>query len=313
MWFKNLKVFRLTDHWATHVAKLDEALRADAFSPAQDLDATASGWVPPRDDDERFALEVQGQYLLGFRIEKKLLPSSVINQTVKSRAQVLEAEQGYTPGRKQLRDLKQSVTDELLPRAFSVARDIRIWIDPVNRWLIIDAASAAQSDEVLSALGRSLNPYPVEPLKLAHSAGALMTEWLLSGQAPEGLTIDDDSQWQATGDQTASIRYVHHDLPTETIESHVEAGYQCTRLGLTWQDRVSFVLTETADLKRVTPLDVIEERSNQAITLTPAEKFESDFTLMTAELAKLLDALMTVLGEDRDENPTTTKATATKP
>jgi len=300
MWFKNLKVFRLTDHWTQNVGKLDEALRADAFAPAEDLSATATGWVPPRDDDERFAVEVQGQYLLGFRIEKKLLPSSVVNQTVKSRAQVIEAEQGYTPGRKQLRDLKQAVTDELLPRAFSVARDIHVWIDPVNQWLVIDAASAAQSDEILSALGRSLNPYPVEPLKLEHSAGALMTEWLLSGQPPDGFSIDDDSQWQATGEQAASIRYVHHDLPTETIESHVQAGYQCTRLSLTWQDRVSFMLTETSDLKRVTPLEVLEERSNQSVTLTPAEKFESDFTLMTAELAKLLDTLMQVLGERRE-------------
>ena len=302
MWFKNLKVFRLTDHWSKHIDELDKALSADAFTPAEDLAATATGWVPPRDDDERFAVEVQGQYLLAFRIEKKLLPSTVINQTVKARAQVLEAEQGYAPGRKQLRDLKDAVTDELLPRAFSIARDIRIWIDPVNQWLVIDAAAAAQSDEVLSALGRSLNPYPVKPLKLEHSPTSLMTDWLLSGEPPAGFTVDDDSQWQATGEQAASIRYVRHDLPTETIQSHVQDGYQCTRLALTWQDRVSFMLSDTGDLKRVTPLEVLEERSNDAVVQTPAEKFDSDFTLMTAELAKLFDELMPVLGEIKDKD-----------
>ncbi len=300
MWFKNLKVFRLTDHWSKHTQDLEAALKADAFKPAEDIAATATGWVPPRDDDDRLALEVQGQYLLAFRIEKKLLPSSVINQTVKERARVLEAEQGYAPGRKQLRDLKDAVTDQLLPRAFSIARDIRLWIDPSNHWLVIDAAAAAQSDEILSALGRSLHPYPVEPLKLEHSPTALMTEWLLSGEAPSGFTIDDDSQWQATGEQAASIRYVRHDLPNETIQSHVQDGYQCTRLALTWQDRVSLMLTDTGDLKRVAPLEVLEERSNDAIVQNQAEKFESDFTLMTAELAKLLDELMPVLGEIRE-------------
>lgn len=300
MWFKNLKIFRLTDHWSKHIEALDAALKADAFKPAEDLAATATGWVPPRDADDRFAVPVQGQYLMAFRIEKKLLPSTVINQTVKARAQVLEEEQGYAPGRKQLRDLKDSVTDELLPRAFSIARDIRLWIDPVNQWLVIDAAAAAQSDEVLSALGRSLNPYPVQPLKLEHSPTSLMTQWLLSGEPPAGFTVDDDSQWQATGEQAASIRYVHHDLPIDTIESHIQDGYQCTRLALTWQDRVSFMLTETGDLKRVSPLEVLEERSNDAIVQTPAEKFESDFTLMTAELAKLFDELMPVLGEIRE-------------
>lgn len=300
MWFKNLKVFRLTEHWSKNMNALEAALKADAFTPAQDLAATATGWVPPRDDDERLAVDVQGQYLLAFRIEKKLLPSTVINQTVKARAQALEEEQGYAPGRKQLRDLKETVTDELLPRAFSIARDIRIWIDPVNQWLVIDAAAAGQSDEVLSALGRSLNPYPVEPLKLEHSPTSLMTEWLLSGEPPAGFTIDDDSQWQATGEQAASIRYVHHDLPTETIQNHVEDGYQCTRLALTWQDRTSFMLTDTGDLKRITPLEVLQERAGEAIVQTPAEKFVSDFTLMTSELAKLFSELMPVLGERRD-------------
>lgn len=300
MWFKNLKVFRLTEHWSKNMNALEAALKADAFTPAQDLAATATGWVPPRDDDERLAVDIQGQYLLAFRIEKKLLPSTVINQTVKARAQALEEEQGYAPGRKQLRDLKETVTDELLPRAFSIARDIRIWIDPVNQWLVIDAAAAGQSDEVLSALGRSLNPYPVEPLKLEHSPTSLMTEWLLSGEPPAGFTIDDDSQWQATGEQAASIRYVHHDLPTETIQNHVEDGYQCTRLALTWQDRTSFMLTDTGDLKRITPLEVLQERAGEAIVQTPAEKFESDFTLMTSELAKLFSELMPVLGERRD-------------
>jgi recombination associated protein RdgC len=297
MWFKNLKVFRLSEHWAGNMGALDEALKADAFKPADDLSAVSTGWVTPRDDDERFAVDVQGQYLAAFRIEKKLLPSTVINQTVKARAQVIEEEQGYTPGRKQLKDLKEAVTDELLPRAFSVARDVRLWIDPVNRWLVIDAAAAAQSDEVLSALGRSLNPYPVEPLKLEHSPASLMTEWLLSGEAPEGFSVDDDSQWQATGEQAASIRYVHHPLPEDTIENHVQAGYQCTRLAMTWQDRISFMLSDTGDLKRVSPLEVLEERANDSVVQTPAEKFDSDFTLMTAELAKLFDDLMPLLGE----------------
>jgi len=301
MWFKNLKVFRLTEHWSKHIEDLDDALKADAFKPAEDLAATATGWVPPRDDDDRFAVKVQDQYLLAFRIEKKLLPSSVINQTVKARAQVLEEEQGYAPGRKQLKDLKETVTDQLLPRAFSIARDIRIWVDPINQWLVIDAAAAAQSDEVLSALGRSLHPYPVEPLKLDNSATALMTEWLLSGQAPESFTVDDDSQWQATGEQAASIRYVRHDLPTETIESHVQDGYQCTRLAMTWQDRISFMLTDTGDLKRVAPLEVLEEGSNDAIVQSGAEKFQSDFTLMSAELAKLFNELMPLLGEVRSD------------
>ena len=304
MWFKNMKVFRLAEHWVAHMGDIDVALRSEAFTPADDLSATSTGWVPPREDDDRFALDIQGQYLMRFRLEKKLLPATVINQTVKARAQTLEAEQGWAPGRKQMKDLKVAITDELLPRAFSIARDVNLWIDPANRWLVIDAAAASQSDEVLSALGRTLNPYPVEPLQLAHSPASLMTNWMIEQEAPAGLSLDDDSQWQASGEATSSIRYVRHDLTPQTIKEHVESGFQCVRASLTWQDRISFVLTDTGDLKKVTPLDILQDREGHGTSLTASEKFESDFVLMTAEVSQLLGELMPVLGQTDGDSET---------
>ena len=81
--------------------------------------------------------------LLTFRAEKKLLPASVVTQVTKARALELEEQQGFKPGRKQMRELKEQVTDELLPRAFSIRRDTRVWIDTKNGWLVIDAALAS--------------------------------------------------------------------------------------------------------------------------------------------------------------------------
>jgi|AntAceMinimDraft_12_1070368.scaffolds.fasta_scaffold06443_2 recombination associated protein RdgC len=298
MWFRNLKVFRLTSHWADNVEAIDAALQSHVFASSDDLSAVSQGWVPPRDSDDRLAVAIEGQYRLALRLEKKLLPATVINQEVKARALLLEGEQGYRPGRKQLKDLKQSVTDELMPRAFRIARDIAVWVDPVNRWLVIDAASSAQTEEVLSALGKSLYPYPVEPLRLAHSVAGLMTSWMIAGQAPDGFTLDPECQWQSSGDSAGVIRYVRHELAPDAITRHVEAGYQCTRLALTWQDRISFVLTDTADCKRVTALDLLQERSSAEAGLTPEEKLDSDFILMAAELNQLLAALLPALGEE---------------
>lgn len=297
MWFRNLKVFRLTSHWADNIESIAAALNGHVFAGSDDLSATAQGWVPPRDSDDCLAVAVGGQYQLALRLEKKLLPATVINQEVKARAVLLEGEQGYRPGRKQLKDLKQTVTDELMPRAFRIARDIAVWVDPVNRWLVVDAASSGQTEEVLSALGKSMYPYPVEPLQLSHSVAGLMTSWMIAGNAPEGFTLDPESQWQSSGDSAGVIRYVRHELSPEAITRHVESGYQCTRLALTWQDRISFVLTDTADCKRVTALDLLQERSNADAGLTPEEKLDSDFTLMTAELNQLLAALLPALGE----------------
>jgi recombination associated protein RdgC len=69
-------------------------------------------------------------------------------------------------------------------------------------------------------------------------------------------------------------------------------------LALTWADRVSFVLTEGLDIKRVTPLDVIREGQNSAAH-HDAEQFASDFYLMTGELSRMLTNITNGLGGEK--------------
>src|SRR5690606_1217007 len=146
MWFKNLKVFRLAPSWSISLDALESALEKHAYRPGNSLEMQNLGWVPPF-ENSGLAYALQGQIFLSLRAEKKLLPATVINQFARARAQEIEEQQGFKPGRKQMKEIKEQITDELLPKAFSVYRDTRVWIDTKNRWLIIDAAAAAKSDE----------------------------------------------------------------------------------------------------------------------------------------------------------------------
>ena len=258
----------------------------------------SSGWVPPREGDLRLAYAVGRQILCAFRTEKKLLPASVINQFVKVRATELEDQQGFKPGRKQMRDLKEEVTESLLPRAFSLQRDTRLWIDPVNHWAIVDTASASKVEEIISALGRVLHPFPILPVQVNVSPATAMTEWILSAEPPANFTVDQDAELRAGGDKAAVVRYVKHTLDIDDIKKHVQGGKQCTRLALTFNNRVSFVLTENLDIKRVAALDILDSPESSGAT-DAAEKFDGDITLMCAEISQLLDALMAALEEVR--------------
>ena len=82
------------------------------------------------------------------------------------------------------------------------------------------------------------------------------------------------------------------------MRRHIQSGKQCTRLALTWADRVSFVLTEALDIKRIAPLDVLKENAD-ALATNDDEKFDSDMMLMTGELAKLIDDLVQALGGEK--------------
>ena len=64
---------------------------------------------------------------------------------------------------------------------------------------------------------------------------------------------------------------------------------------LTWNDRLSFVLTERFEIKRLAFLDLIKEEAEKAAEHAD-EQFDADFTLMTGELSRFLPALVEALG-----------------
>ena len=300
MWFKNLQIHRIPAPWSITAEQMEQWLAPHAFQPGSSLEMQRHGWASPRDDGA-LVYSTHRQMQLVFRSEKKLLPASVVNQVTKARAQEVEEQQGFKPGRKQLRELKEQVTDELLPRAFSIRRDTRVWIDTVNGWLVIDAAAQAVADDVRALLIKSIDQLPLASLRVAQSPVVAMTNWLISGEAPAGFTLDQETELCSSGEGNAMVRYVGHALDADDIRRHIEAGKQCMRLAMTWNDRVSFVLTPSLIIKRVTPLDVIKEAADPTAQ-NDDERFESDVTLMAGELGRMLADIVEALGGEQGES-----------
>jgi recombination associated protein RdgC len=299
MWFKNLQIYRLPAPWAMTSEQLEARLAPQAFVPCTSLDLQSQGWVSPRDNG-MLVHTVNRQMLILLGTEKKLLPSSVINQVAKEKAAELEEQQGFKPGRKQMKEIKEQVADELLPRAFSIKRTTWTWIDPVNGWLVVDASSASKAEEVLKLLIKAIDKFPMDSLRVTRSPLAAMTDWLAADEAPGGFTVDQDTELRASGEGKATVRYVRHTLEADDVRRHIAAGKQCTRLAMTWADRVSFVLTESLTVKRLAALDVLKESSDPTAK-NDDERFDSDIVLMTGELNRMLADLVEALGGEMQE------------
>ena len=299
MWFKNLQIYRLPAEWAVDIQRLEEQLASHALPGCGNMDMQSLGWVSPR-GDERFLHALNQQVLLAFGQEQKLLPAAIVNQFAKDRAADISAQEGRPVGRKELRELRERITDELLPRAFVRRRVTWAWIDPVHGWLVVDAAAKTKAEELLGHLIKSVDELPARLVKTQMSPGAAMTTWLSEGEAPAGFTLDRDLELRAPGDERATVRYVRHALEGEEIREHIAEGKSATRLGMTWNDRISFVLTEDLQIKRLAFLDILKEEA-EGQAETDEERFDIDFALMSGELAKLLAALVEALGGEMAE------------
>jgi recombination associated protein RdgC len=294
MWFKNIFIYRLPSEFKITATTLQEKLSLKPLMPCSGLDKQSLGWVSCRGDDR--LVHVAGKHILfALGVEQKLLPATIINRFAKERVADIEAQQGYKVGRKVLKDIKQAVTDELLPRAFALQRTTYAWLDLGNGRLIIEAASSSKAEELLEHIGKTIDNFPVQLLQTKLSPVAAMTDWLAAENAPAGFTIDRELELRASDENKATVRYANHVLEGKEILAHISAGKRVTRLAMTWNDRISFVLNEHLQIKRIDFLEIIKEESSK-VADNEDEMFELDFVLMTGELAKMLTAQTEALG-----------------
>ncbi|MGH8446150.1 MAG: recombination-associated protein RdgC [Solimonas sp.] len=294
MWFKNLQTYRLAGEWTLAPGSLEERLAKHTLQPCIGLNPQSRGWVAPSASSQ--LVYAQGrQMLIALGVEQKLLPSSVVKQTVDERAEELSQRQGFKAGRKQLRDLKDQVIAELMPRAFAKRRSTRAWIDPVGGWVVVDAASPSRAEELLEVLRDAIEGLTLELPELAQSPSAAMTAWLAARDAPGTFDLDQECELRGSDQIKPTVRYLRHALDGDEVRKHISEGKLATRLGLRWNNRASFVLTDKFEVKKLRFEDIEKAREDVA-TQSAEEQFDAEFALMSGELAALLKDLEKALG-----------------
>lgn len=298
MFFKNLIVHRLPADWSLSAADFESQLCGRTLQPCGPFDMSSRGWVPVTHGG-RLLHTVNQQHMIALGTDDKLLPGSIVRQVAQERADLKAQEQGFPVGRKQMRDLRARVADELRARALTRRRITRAWIDPSAGWFAIDASSIPRAEILVETLSDTLGSFAPRAIETARSPQAAMAAWLLRGESPGRFSIDDDLELQTADKSRGIIRYTRHPLDGKEIRAHLAAGKYPTRLGLTWNDRVSFVLTEKLQIKRLDFLDMSKD-DTAGDDVDPAEQFDIDFAVMAGELASLCQELTAVLGEAGD-------------
>jgi recombination associated protein RdgC len=299
MLFKNLVFHRLPANWEFSAADFETQLAGRTLKPCGPFDMSSRGWVPVTSGG-RLLHTVNRQHMVALGVDEKLLPGSIVRQVAQERADIQAREQGFPVGRKQMRDLRARVADELRARALTRRRTTRAWLDPASGWFAVDAASIPRAEMVVETLSDTLGTFAPRAVETGRSPQASMASWLLRAEAPVRFSIDSDLELQSADKAKSIIRYTRHPLDGKEIRGHLAAGKYPTRLGLTWNDRVSFVLTDKLQVKRLEFLEMSKD-DTEGDDVDPAEQFDIDFAVMAGELGGLLKDLTSALGSDASD------------
>ena len=310
---KNAIIYRIAEGWQPDLQQLEDALQKTVFVECAPTQERSVGWIPPRGEEHGpLAESVAGQWMLRFMSQSKLLPASVLNNKVKEKAAHISKTEGRNPGKKEKRELKDEAKLDLLPMAFTKTGGMWVWIDPQKRTLVLDTSAQVRADEIVTLLAEGLPGFALALVDTQTSPTAAMAHWLVTQEPPAGFSADRETELKAADESKAVVRYARHPLDIDEVRQHIEHGKLPTKLAMTWDDRVSFVLNDGLQIRKITLLDAVMDGQSQ-----DDAGFDTDVAITTGELSRLIPDLIAALGgEGRTglgELPASLQATTTGP
>ena len=291
MWFSQCTVFRLPE--TPNAALLADKLADAPFAPCGGLDWFTEGFAAPQSFTPELVFKVEQTMGIALRREEKVLPGSVIQRAVDERVARIEQQEGRSVGRKERQELKEQVTDELLPRAFVRATHTRALF--ADGMLLVDSAAASKAENLLAKLREALGGLKAQLVHTRQTPSALMTSWLLQGHCEGGFELDSDCELKGVGDVVPVVKVSKQDLTADEVVQHVKNGKTVTQLGLVWREQIAFILTQYFTLKRIQYLDVLQEEAesngDDAADLAAASQL-----IVSANLSALIGELVEFMG-----------------
>jgi recombination associated protein RdgC len=290
--FKNLSFYRLPEQF-TAPEDFDELLQPLALKPLGSVDFATRGFVSPIPDHSGLSHTLQGACMVRLGIEEKVLPSSLIAQELDRRVRAIEQRDGRRPGKKTREQLKDDIVADFMKRAFVRSSAITAYIDEISGVLVVNSTSERAAEKLISALRGALTTFAVEPWQPGGHLGVVMSQWLVDGQCTHGFQLADAVELTDPVERQTTVKAKRHDLTSEEIRQHAQAGKQVSQLALIFDDRLSFTLDTQFKVRGLRFLDCVMDDLGDGGGDVVGE-FDARFALMTLEVRRLVKALREV-------------------
>ena len=303
MWFKNLRIYRLTESFEHSPEALNEALEKFAFQPCGSLDPIKYGWTKPLGrHGVEYIHATNGYIMICAKRQEKILPSGVIKEALEEKILEISTNEGRHVARAERQTLKDEIIFSLLPKAFAKTSLDFAYIDTRENLIICNVSSSKRAEELLSALREALGRLKVVPLISKNTPVHVMTNWLNATEATDKFEIGEECELIAPKDGRV-IRCKNQDLTAHEIRSHIESNMLVNKLAVSWNEAIHCVIDDQLCIKRIKYEDSIVDKANERHPESAAEEFDVEFSIMSLELSAFIRSLVRAFGgvnKDKD-------------
>lgn len=298
MWFKNLLAYRLTQSLAVNAEELETALDSKRARACASQELSTYGFVAPFGKGEDAPLvHVSGDFILiSAQKEERILPGSVVRDALKEKVDEIESEEQRKVYKKERDQIKDEIIQAFLPRAFIRKSSTFAAIDLKQGLILVNSASPAGAEDLLSTVREVIGTLPVRPLTVKIAPSASMTDWVKTSKAPDDFFVLDKVTLADTHEDGGKINATRQDLSSDEIQAHLAKGMLVTNLAMAWQDKLSFTLDDKMVIKGIKFEDLLQDQAEQDGGEDALGQLDASFTLMMLTFRDYLPALIEALG-----------------
>ncbi len=305
MWFKNLRAYQFTGSFELSAEELEERLEDYRFSPCGKHDTARYGWTPPLGrHGQQLTHATNGYIMICAQKQEKILPASVINELVDEKIAEIQENEGRDVFRKEKRDIKDEVLFTVLPHALARTQRHFAFIAPEEGLLLIDSASAANADALLSHLRESVGSLQVVPVVPRRPVVDTMTNWVQSRKLDNNLELGKECDMRDPLDSKNVVRCRQQELGSQEVLGHLDAGKLVIKLGILWNESISASLNEDFSLRQIRFEEIVQEQAQNEDEVDAATQFDNDFAIMSLELTRFFEAVTKACGMDQESAAT---------
>jgi recombination associated protein RdgC len=295
---KNAIVFRAELPRAP--ADLEAQIMACPFTEVQasSTEYCSSGFVGVPGTGGEFVATFEGGYAFALRHDEKILPASVVNAETERSVRKIEHDESRKVGKKERKEIKEVITDNLLRRALIKSKTITCYHDVARGYLIVPVSSASAADRITSLLMHAAPKAKLDFLPGIAELPDALTHFLqlwVSGadQQPFGpdFTIGDAAHLERIGEQTEKIRCDLGNLETARggLREALGKEFGVSALQL-YHGTTAFRVTKDFELKG------IKFEGGKSDCEDEAEAWQQDAAVQTLEISRIVSSLCELIG-----------------
>jgi len=193
---------------------------------------------------------------------------------------------------KDIKALKEELSIDLMNHIPPIRKDVFAYIDYQEKMLIVGAASASTTDNLVSSLRDALGSFSVSPFikNTDISISNCVSEWIANPDTmPPKLSLGDKAQF-VEKDEGAKISTDKISLDSDLKRYLDDCRLSASKIGLVLDDLLSFQITDDLDIKSIKLLDpALEDLAEKT------DECEDQFSFVQANLLLSNSTLRTLI------------------